>query len=178
MSRPRLFFASGSFQFTDLRANSSGFHEQHTSYVGSEVLSAVVIKSTILWDITSCSPLKVNRRFDGTYHLHFRGRISLLSRWYLTRLIRPWKWRLYIPPKHRLAFNGLHHVIFQKLVLFSTPAVRDHGSTMPANGSRSRSVSTFTQHAHVTETQGSSKTAIRGHHEPLSSTSGPHNVFL
>jgi hypothetical protein len=28
-----------------------------------EVLAAVVMKSTIFWDITPCSPLKVNRRF-------------------------------------------------------------------------------------------------------------------
>jgi hypothetical protein len=32
-----------------------------------EVLRAVVLKSTIFWDITPCSPLKVNRRFGGTY---------------------------------------------------------------------------------------------------------------
>jgi hypothetical protein len=31
--------------------------------------------STIFWDITPCSPLKVNRRFGGTYRLHIRGRI-------------------------------------------------------------------------------------------------------
>jgi hypothetical protein len=28
--------------------------------VGFEVLTAVVMKSSIFWDITSCSPLKVN----------------------------------------------------------------------------------------------------------------------
>jgi hypothetical protein len=34
------------------------------------------VKSTIFWDITPCSSLKVNRRFGGTYHLHLQGRIS------------------------------------------------------------------------------------------------------
>jgi hypothetical protein len=34
-------------------------------FVGFEVLAAVVMKSTIFWDITPCSPLKVNRRFGG-----------------------------------------------------------------------------------------------------------------
>jgi hypothetical protein len=29
----------------------------------------VVMKSTIFWDITPCNPLKVERRFGGTYHL-------------------------------------------------------------------------------------------------------------
>jgi hypothetical protein len=32
----------------------------------------------------------------------------LLSRWYLALLIRPWRWRRYIPPKRRLTFSGLH----------------------------------------------------------------------
>jgi hypothetical protein len=29
-------------------------------YVGFEVLTVVVVKSTIFWDITPCSPLKIN----------------------------------------------------------------------------------------------------------------------
>jgi hypothetical protein len=32
------------------------------------------MKSTILWDITPCSPLKFNRRFGGKYRLYLRGR--------------------------------------------------------------------------------------------------------
>jgi hypothetical protein len=31
-------------------------------FVGFEVLTLLVIMSTIFWDITPCSPLKVNRR--------------------------------------------------------------------------------------------------------------------
>jgi hypothetical protein len=42
--------------------------------VGAEVLTAVVIKSSIFWGITPCSALKVNRRLGGTCHLHLRGR--------------------------------------------------------------------------------------------------------
>jgi hypothetical protein len=34
------------------------------------------MKSTIFWDITPCSLLKVNRRFGGTYRIHLKGRIS------------------------------------------------------------------------------------------------------
>jgi hypothetical protein len=34
-----------------------------------EVLTAVVMKSSIFWDITPCSPLNVNRRFGGKYRL-------------------------------------------------------------------------------------------------------------
>jgi hypothetical protein len=33
--------------------------------VGFAVLTAVVMNSTIFWDITWCNPLKVNRRFGG-----------------------------------------------------------------------------------------------------------------
>jgi hypothetical protein len=39
-----------------------------------ELLTAVVIKSSIFWKTTLCSSLKVNRRFGGTCHLHIQGR--------------------------------------------------------------------------------------------------------
>jgi hypothetical protein len=38
------------------------------------VLTAVVMKSSVFWDITLCSPLKVNRCFVGIYCLHLQGR--------------------------------------------------------------------------------------------------------
>jgi hypothetical protein len=37
-----------------------------SAIIGFEFLTAVVIKSSIFWDITPCSPLKVNRRFGET----------------------------------------------------------------------------------------------------------------
>jgi hypothetical protein len=43
-------------------------------YAGFEVLTAVVMKSIIFWDITPCSPLSFNRRFGGTYRLYLQGR--------------------------------------------------------------------------------------------------------
>jgi uncharacterized protein YfaT (DUF1175 family) len=39
---------------------------QHRGLVG---LTAVAMKSSISWDITSCNPLKVIPRFAGTYRL-------------------------------------------------------------------------------------------------------------
>jgi hypothetical protein len=48
--------------------------ESVTYYVGFEVLTAVVMKSTNFWDIMTCSSLRVNRRFEGTYRLHLHGR--------------------------------------------------------------------------------------------------------
>jgi hypothetical protein len=40
---------------------------------GFEILTAVTLESSIFWDITPCSPAKVNRRFGGICHLHFQG---------------------------------------------------------------------------------------------------------
>jgi hypothetical protein len=48
--------------------------------VGFEVLTAVVIKSIIFWDMTLCSPLSFNRRFSGTYRLHLQGRRNRFSK--------------------------------------------------------------------------------------------------
>jgi hypothetical protein len=38
------------------------------------VYNFVCMPSTVFWDITLCSPLKVNRRFGGTHRLHLQGR--------------------------------------------------------------------------------------------------------
>jgi hypothetical protein len=40
--------------------------EIHLNNVGFEVLTAVVMKRSIFWDITPGSLLKANRRFGGT----------------------------------------------------------------------------------------------------------------
>jgi hypothetical protein len=50
------------------------YNTRNLSLVRFEVLTVVVIKSTIFWDITPCSPLRVNRRFGGTYRLHLQCR--------------------------------------------------------------------------------------------------------
>jgi hypothetical protein len=42
--------------------------------VGIEVVTAMIMKSPNFWDITFCSPLKVNRRFGGTCRLHLQSR--------------------------------------------------------------------------------------------------------
>jgi hypothetical protein len=36
-------------------------------FVGFEVLIVMVMKSSILWDVTPCSPFKVNQCFGGTF---------------------------------------------------------------------------------------------------------------
>jgi hypothetical protein len=49
-------------------------HKQEFYEVGFAVLTAVVMNSSIFWDITPCRLLKVNRHFRGTCHLHLQGR--------------------------------------------------------------------------------------------------------
>jgi hypothetical protein len=80
------------------------------SNIRFEVLTAVVVKSTIFWDITPCSPVKVNRR----------GLLAtcLLAGSCWNDFLRPWRWRRYVPPKRRLQLNRLHGVTPQKMILF------------------------------------------------------------
>jgi hypothetical protein len=81
-----------------------------------------------------CSPLKLNRRFGGTYGLHIqswwirRARNQPESKWQES-VLRPWRWRRYILPKSRLIFNGLYGVVSQKILLFITTAVRTSNPT-------------------------------------------------
>jgi hypothetical protein len=86
-----------------------------------------LLKSTVFLDKTLCTALKVSRRFRGTYRLNLQGGSAyhLLSRWFLSCFIlRPWRLKRYVPPKRPLIFNGLHGVISQKTILFTTTAVR------------------------------------------------------
>jgi hypothetical protein len=65
-------------------------------YVGLEVLTAVVMKVVIFWDITPCSPCMI-QRFERTYQLYFQGRKSdghLLACWFLVRQIFDLKMKL------------------------------------------------------------------------------------
>jgi hypothetical protein len=58
-------------------------------YLRFEVLTAVVMESSILWDITPCILLNFNWRFGGTCRLYLQGRaLLLLSRWFLRNVGR------------------------------------------------------------------------------------------
>jgi hypothetical protein len=41
------------------------------------------LKGSILWDIISCSPLKISRRFGGTFRLQAELSLLPVSRWLL-----------------------------------------------------------------------------------------------
>jgi hypothetical protein len=99
--------------------------QTNKEHVGFEVLTAVVIKSSVFWDMTQCSPLKVDRRFRGTCPLHrqcwrvSQREISVKQATIFASLtLQPWRWRWQFTPKRRLTFNGLHGVISQKVELF------------------------------------------------------------
>jgi hypothetical protein len=111
-----------------------------------EVLTPVVMKSTIFWDITSCSPLSVKRCFGRSYRLHLQGRKNTRarnqheSRWKgaastlvsCSLIFSTLKMERNVPPKRRLTLNRLHGVISQKMVLFKcTICFKTHGDTNP-----------------------------------------------
>jgi hypothetical protein len=72
----------------------------------------ILMKRAVIWDITQCSPVKVNERLGDTYLLHLQGRkVSQASnqheigyagrnqyRFIVWFTLWPWKWRLYVSP--------------------------------------------------------------------------------
>jgi hypothetical protein len=104
-------------QGDDVRKMAHKFYD-----VGFEVLTAVVMKSSIFWNIMSYSPLKVNRRFLRTCRLHFQGRNmeQVASRALAWLILRPWRWRRHVPPKCPLTFSRLHDVMYQKIEFFKS----------------------------------------------------------
>jgi hypothetical protein len=55
-----------------------------------EVLTAVIMESCVFWDITPCSPVKVNLRFGGTCRLHLQSRRISQARNQRCHLLSPW----------------------------------------------------------------------------------------
>jgi hypothetical protein len=55
-------------------------HANRQNIVGFGVLSAVVMKISVFWDITPCTALKVNSSFGGTRRLHLQGRPTSQAR--------------------------------------------------------------------------------------------------
>jgi hypothetical protein len=59
------------------RTSNTEKETRNVCYIRFEVLTAVVMNSSILWDVIPCNPLKVNERFGSTRHLHLQsGRLS------------------------------------------------------------------------------------------------------
>jgi hypothetical protein len=84
---------------------------------------------TVFWDLKPYNPLRVNRRFGGTYHLHFQGPIIFIARnragstcHLLQRYFDPEDGGEMIL-RNGLIFNGLQGVISRKTEPFITTAV-------------------------------------------------------
>jgi hypothetical protein len=60
-------------QFNEYKCNER-YRSHEWRKCGFEVLTRVIIKSTISLDVTRCSPVHVHRRFGGTYYLYLQGR--------------------------------------------------------------------------------------------------------
>jgi hypothetical protein len=82
------------------------------------------MKSSIFWDITPCSLLKVTRLVWRTCCLHLYGwRVRCARNQHEAvnkHTLEHGRWSWQVPPKRRLTFNGLHGVISQKIVLLLT----------------------------------------------------------
>jgi hypothetical protein len=67
-------------------------HRNKNEQVGYEVPTAVVMKISIFWHVTPCSPVKFN--------------LLPASCWFLAWFnIRLWRWRRLVPPYRRLTFT-------------------------------------------------------------------------
>jgi hypothetical protein len=60
----------------------------------------------VFWDITPCSPLKVKRRFGGSFRLHLHN--STFSLIFCSAYSPTLNWRRYIPSKHRSTFGEIY----------------------------------------------------------------------
>jgi hypothetical protein len=116
---------------TETKTNWNEIHWYYMQSVGFEVLTAVVMKNSVFWAITPCSPLKVNGRFGETSCLHLQGRrisriINQRERrcraelFFLRGLFFESEYRddMFLR-KHRSTFTGLHGVISQKTDLLN-----------------------------------------------------------
>jgi hypothetical protein len=75
------------------------------------------MKSSILWDMTSYTPVKANRRFGGICRLNLESRRIIQARNQNEADSKQGRW--YFPPKRPSIFAELHSVISQKIKLFN-----------------------------------------------------------
>jgi hypothetical protein len=103
----------------DILENILNHTLQNSQKLRFEVLTAVVMNSSIFWDVMLCSWLKVSRRFGGIYRLHLRGRrISRTRNQREASSKKPGGLFRHVPSKRQPAFNWLHGVISQEIEMF------------------------------------------------------------
>jgi hypothetical protein len=118
--------------------------EPNLHFTGSEVLTAVVIKGSISWDITPCSPLKVHISEEHLapifrVNLHYVATSVLLAACFMAVSSLDYystlKMGATLSPKRRLTFSGLHDMISQKIELFKTEVSGHHSIAYSINKS-------------------------------------------
>jgi hypothetical protein len=77
------------------------------------VLTAVVTKNIVFWDITLCWLLKVSGRFGGTFRLLLQALLNCFHAGFLLSLFFYLESESDVLSKRRFTFNGLH-VITEK----------------------------------------------------------------
>jgi hypothetical protein len=84
-----------------------------------------LLKMSIFWDITPCSPVIVYRRFGETspQFSESKSKPSRKPAWSRQQAEQVEDWGD-VSPKHRLTFTGLHFVMSQKQELFVPPLLK------------------------------------------------------
>jgi hypothetical protein len=86
----------------------------------------VVMKSVVFWDIMPCSPLKVSRRFGGTYHLYLQSqRINQAKNQRQCR----WQAELLLPPDYTLFYCSAYSSTWKLEVICSFETSADFQRT-------------------------------------------------
>jgi hypothetical protein len=100
----------------------------------------IFLKNAVFWGVAPCICGRLNRRFGGSYRLHFRVEKSaseepawagsyLLTLGLRSRIFLPWRWRRYDPPKRRFNRPHLHSATPQKTAFFKVTAVKTSNPT-------------------------------------------------
>jgi hypothetical protein len=90
-------------------------HPSYTSFLlGYEVLPAVVMKSSVFWDITLCNLLKIISRFGGTFCIHLQSLLPAPFLFLAGLILQLWRWRRHVSPKRPMVLNGIHSIISRK----------------------------------------------------------------
>jgi hypothetical protein len=126
-----LFFFIINYTDTFTSYSPCEWHIGTQFYIGFEVLTALIMKSPIFWDIMPCSLLKIHPYVARTCHLDLQARRISYGRnqheagssagcRFLTWLIlQLWNWRQHVPLKYHLTFRAWRSDVSKTIDCFS-----------------------------------------------------------
>jgi hypothetical protein len=109
-AKHRYSFTGRLFLYKRLRYQPVG--EIIEELTAPEGLKAVTTWGTAFWDVTPYSPTEVHWRF-----VLFLSSEPKICRKQAANYYLPWRWKQYVPPKHRWT-RGLQGVISHQIILF------------------------------------------------------------